>query len=283
MAIEKITIHKHITCKRCGSDKTVRKGKKNGLQYYWCKSCKYWFSGNDSFPNKHYNKQIIANSLGMYYRGIPTSQIDEQIKAIYGVSINQSTIYRWIIKYSQQAINITKQLKPELGTDWVVDETAIKINGQLYWYWDVIDYDTRFLVCSYISKTRTLASAIKALNRCKGVGANEPKIIITDKLPAYLQAMKAVYPNAKHLKSQGFAADINTNLIERFHGTLKQRYKVLRRMKSIETAQIILDGFVVFYNFIKLHSTLGDNTPASVAGIRALESWEDIINLCVET
>lgn len=283
MAIEKITITKHITCKRCNSDKTVRKGSKNGLQYYLCKDCNYWFSGNDSFPNDHVAKHIVANAIGMYFRGIPTSQLDEQLKSIYGKSINQSTIYRWIIKYVNQVWDFVQQFKPEVGRDWFIDETAIKISGCQLWYWDVIDYKTRFLIATHISKSRSITDAKAILLKCKKATNVKPKIIVSDKLPAYLKSIKAVFPNTKHLTSKGFAVDINTNLIERFHGTLKQRYKVLRGLKTLESGQTILNGFLVFYNYLKPHEAIGDITPSIKAKInKEYLNWENLIECSLE-
>jgi transposase InsO family protein len=70
----------------------------------------------------------------------------------------------------------------------------------------------------------------------------------------------------------------NINLIERFHGTLKQRTKVMRELKTEEGARIILDGFVVHYNFFRRHTSLGDLTPAQAAGICvAFDTWEELL------
>ena len=45
-----------------------------------------------------------------------------------------------------------------------------------------------------------------------------------------------------HIQSRGFTKSLNTNLIERFHGTLKARTKVMRGMGNRETAQLVMDG-----------------------------------------
>jgi transposase InsO family protein len=63
--------------------------------------------------------------------------------------------------------------------------------------------------------------------------------------------------DTQHLQSKGFAIKPNTNLIERFHGTLKSRTKVMRGLKSPETALLILDGWLVYYNFFRPHEALG--------------------------
>ncbi len=70
----------------------------------------------------------------------------------------------------------------------------------------------------------------------------------------------------------------NTNLIERFHGTLKARIKVMRGLKKPETALEILDGWLVHYNFFRPHESLGDTTPAEKAGIKfPFKNWLDVV------
>ena len=70
---------------------------------------------------------------------------------------------------------------------------------------------------------------------------------------------------------------MNTNLIERFHGSLKDRIKVMRGMRKIETARLLLDGWLVHYNFFRTHETL-ETTPAEKAGVKfPYENWMDIV------
>lgn len=62
------------------------------------------------------------------------------------------------------------------------------------------------------------------------------------------------------------------------YGTLKDRTKVLRGFKTIETAELILDGFLIHYNFFRPHMTLHNKTPAEVAGIRTpYKTWTDLV------
>jgi hypothetical protein len=52
----------------------------------------------------------------------------------------------------------------------------------------------------------------------------------------------------------------------------------MRGLKSIETAIQFLDGFLVYYNYLRPHEALDNKTPAEVAKIDyPLKSWADII------
>ena len=68
-------------------------------------------------------------------------------------------------------------------------------------------------------------------------------------------------------------------------GTIKDRTKVIRGFKTFETALIILDGFLVHYNFFKPHMSLKDfppkgvdKTPADIAGIKLpFKTWTEFV------
>ena len=115
----------------------------------------------------------------------------------------------------------------------------------------------------------------KALHRA----GKSPKVIITDKLFAYLDGIEMAFgADTQHIQSKGFSVQPNTNLIERFHGTLKSRTKVMRGFKTPESALLILDGWLVFYNFFRPHESLNNKTPAEKAGLKApFSNWMDIV------
>ena len=144
------------------------------------------------------------------------------------------------------------------------------------WFWDIIDDKTRFLLASHISLTRTTKDAktlmVSALERSR----LWPTFILTDKLQAYLQGVKGF--TIEHYQSHGFNSEINTNLIERFHGTLKARTKVMRGLKSKVTGERIMGGWLVHYNFFRPHEGLKNITPAEAAGIKfPYKNWREIV------
>jgi len=84
----------------------------------------------------------------------------------------------------------------------------------------------------------------------------------------------------KHIQAKGFTADKSTNLIERFHGILKDRTKVMRGLKKKETARLLMDGWLVHYNFFRPHEALDDFTPAEKAEIKfPYKDWQDVTRL----
>ncbi len=103
-----------------------------------------------------------------------------------------------------------------------------------------------------------------------------PEVVITDKLASYLDVN---YGKGTEHRQGGIArVEDNTQKIERFHGTLKARTKVMRGLKNFESALEFTKGWLVHYNYLRPHESLQDKTPAEVAGIEyPYQNWADII------
>lgn len=71
--------------------------------------------------------------------------------------------------------------------------------------------------------------------------------------------------DTKHVQSKPFIDKDSTNVIERFHGTMKDRTNVIRGFKNMENANLLTDAWLVHYNFFKEHETLGNIPPAQKA------------------
>jgi transposase InsO family protein len=67
----------------------------------------------------------------------------------------------------------------------------------------------------------------------------------------------------------------NNNRIERLNGTLRERVKVQRRWKSMESQ--IVEGQRIHYNFVKPHMALEGMTPAQRAGITEGNTWRELL------
>ena len=84
--------------------------------------------------------------------------------------------------------------------------------------------------------------------------------------------------DTEHVRTSPFNIEQNTNLIERFHGTLKERTKVMRDLKNVETAMRFVDGWLIHYNYIRPHMSLDGKRPAEMAGINyGFKNWSELI------
>jgi transposase-like protein len=266
-------------CKYCGSRKIVRFGHYQNVQRWWCKECKRKFVHNKALPKMKTPIIQIASALSMFYEGMSLNAIRRQLEQTYRNYPSDSNVYTWVVRFTKLAIKTIQDYKPSVGNLWIADETVLRIEGRNTWFWDIIDDKTRFLLASHISLTRTTRDAKTLVERAADRVGKAPEVIITDKLAAYLDGIELAFgADTKHLPAKRLTASPGTQLIERFHGTLKARTEIMRGLKKRESAKLITDGWLIHYNFFRPHESLKGKTPAQVAGIKLpYRHWLDLI------
>lgn len=165
---------------------------------------------------------------------------------------------------------------------WTADETALKLksgSGEKVWLFDCIDENTKFLLASHLTPNRYTRDAQMLMIKAESRADRIPKMVITDKLRGYLDAIERTWgADTKHLQASPFTLGRSTRSVERLHGTIKDRTKVMRALANRESAKLVMDGWSVHYNFFRPHSGLRDKTPAQVANVKTpYKSWADIV------
>ena len=267
-----------IRCKFCRSTEIVKNGHRKGRQYWLCKRCGKGFVNNRAIPGMRYPTEVIGSALWQYYCGSSLNDIRGYIEQHTGGRPSDSTIFNWVKRFSEIAINEAEKRTPQVGDTWVADETVLSISGNKWWLWDIIDEKTRFLLATHLSRTRTTKDAQELMRQASERAGKAPAYITTDKLAAYLDGIELEFgADTKHRRGGPFCVEHNTNIVERFHGTLKDRLKVMRGLKSPETAHFLIKGWLVFYNYFRPHEGLGDKTPAEVAGAKLpFQNWLEV-------
>jgi len=266
-------------CKFCDSKKVVAYGTYRGIPRWWCKTCKRKFVHNDALPKMKTAIVQVASALSMYYEGMSLHGIRRNLEQTYRIYPSTSTVYEWVVRFTKVAIKAAQDCKPDVGSVWIADETVLKIEGLNIWFWDIIDSKTRFLLASHISTGRTTRDAKLFVEKAALRAGKVPRIIITDKLAAYLDGIELAFgAETKHIAAKKLTASPGTQLIERFHSTLKTRTRVMRGLKTRKSAQLITDGWVVHYNFFRTHGALKGKTPAKKASIKFMfRDWLDVV------
>jgi len=148
---------------------------------------------------------------------------------------------------------------------------TVNVNGKHRWLWNLLDKDTRFLLATQLTEQRYTEDAKALFHEAKVKADKSPKAIITDGLPAYRHAYLGEFwtPDVKtrYLRLVSLTDKINQNIIERYNGTNRERNKTMRALDTDKSAQTYVDGFQVYYNFIKPHMGLDGKTPAEAAGL----------------
>jgi transposase-like protein len=210
---------------------------------------------------------------------MPLDAIQRHLQQQFNAYYTEMGIYNWIRRFSEEAVNRVKDFQPVVGDTWVADETVLKVGGRNIWFFDVIDEKTRYLLASRLAESRTVKEAALVMNEAKRKAGKSPKRIITDKLAAYIDGIELVFgADTKHVQSKPFTDVNSTNIIERFHGTLKDRTKVIRGFKNMDTARLLTQAWLVHYNFFKEHETLGNVPPAVKMGATPIKDWAEVVS-----
>jgi transposase-like protein len=295
---------KENACRKCSSPNIVKVGKirtKHGeVQRYRCRDCDGTFVDNETgFEYVKATPKAITLALDSYFKGLSQRDIVDQLKNVEGIEVSQPCVHKWIHKYVEVMKTYLDKFTPQLGGMWHADETMINVRdtekmkigeagfeGNYSWMWNVMDHETRFLIASQVTKHRDIVDARKVLSQAKDVANGQrPDFIITDKLHAYNQAITKEFftladPKTKHVKLKNLKEGTNNNIIERLHGTIKERTKVMRGMDTDESAKLLLEGQRIHYNYLRPHQALKGKTPAEKAGIDLkLEGnkWKELI------
>ncbi|HJX51081.1 MAG TPA: DDE-type integrase/transposase/recombinase [Candidatus Nanoarchaeia archaeon] len=285
---------KKICCPNCNSNKTKKRGlrqteNRGKIQRYFCNNCKTSFVLDDGFFRMRNNPQKITLSMDLFYRGVSTRKVQEHLSAFYPHNADHRTILRWIVKYAKMIHSFTNKLKINCGKEIQIDEMEYKTKGKKSWFIDSIDTTTRFMVASEYTKTREQKELKSILQTAKQKTGNQIKIVTSDGFTAYKKAIKKVFGynnklgkyNVIHnkvtqLKNEGF-----NHKIERLHNNIRQRTKTFRGFKNIDSANAIMKGFEVFYNFIMKHQAL-NKCPYELATDLKLENlnkWLELIQI----
>lgn len=273
----------------------MKNGSVMGMQKFLCKDCGHQFFDNNAYPKMRKEARIIAMALDLYFEGLSVRKVSRQLRRIFGVEVDPSSIWNWIQKYSRLVKAYVDTLQAEnLGGEWHADETQIVSKGERDpWFWEVLDREIRFMVASHISTSRTDEDAVALFRQAKQRSRDKPRVIYVDGLGAYNKGYTKNFwtmrkeGRPKLTQKVGVSGKISNNPVERLHGTLKDRTKPIRGLGSnregsrykIETIRNVLKGWDVHYNFIRPHEALKGKTPAEAAGVRIElnDGWGDLI------
>jgi len=75
----------------------------------------------------------------------------------------------------------------------------------------------------------------------------------------------------------GIRARETNNIVERLHCTLKDRTRVMRGLKAYDSTKLLLEGWLVHYNCVRPHQSLGGKTPAQAARMNIPNNWKGLI------
>ena len=237
------------------------------------------------------NPQKITLCLDLFFKGISTRQVQNHLKQFYPHNSSWVSVYNWVVKYSNLIHNKISNINLNVGNELEIDEMEVgkrksKYNG---WFIDSIDTKTRYMVSSEFARKRDFKEINKVVSRAKKKTNGSILIYTTDGFNVYEKVIKrnAGYLNLKkglikhnqvtQLKGEGF-----NHKIERLHNSVRHRIKTFRGFHgSVDSANSIMKGFEIHYNFIRPHLALKGKTPSELATDIKLKDnkWLELIEM----
>ena len=262
---------KKISCPKCSSQSIIRRGfrateNRGKIQRFSCKECSHRFVIDDGFFRMRNSPLKVTSSIDMFYRGISTRGVQAHLQSFFPHNSSHMTIYRWVVRYAKLISKFTDNLKIQPIEELQIDEMEIGSRKSRYsgWFIDSIDTSTRYMVASAFTKTREQKEIKNILYSAKQKTNNQIQICTSDGYTAYPDAIKKVFGyNRKlardrvihnkvtQLKNEGF-----NHKIERMHNSIRHRIKTFRGFHSIVPSNELMQGYRIFYNFVRKHQAI---------------------------
>lgn len=155
--------------------------------------------------------------------------------------------------------------------------------GFKVWVYNVIDERTRYLLSSRIALSRTTHEAKAVMKEAEKRAGKIPKQVLTDANRAYDDGLELAFGgDTEHVKTKPFTSGAGTETVERYQGTYKDRVKVMRAFRDMESLIQFNEGWLVYYNYFKPHQSLSGRTPAEAAHVQYdVKNWADLARLPV--
>ncbi len=260
------------TCILCGSEDLmkwgIRHNKSGDIQKFKCKECGKFFTINVGFEGMRHNPKSITTAMQLYFSGESFRNTQRSLQLL-GVKVAHSTVYDWIQKYVALMDKYLDQIAPNLSDNWRADELYVKFRGNRKYLFAMMDDETRYWIAQEVAHWKESHDTSNLFRQAKQIAGKVPKVLTTDGLKSYAvafsQEFASVDKNAVHIKDIQIDGKIHNNKMERMNGETRDREKVMRGLKVMDTP--ILKGAQIYHNYIKPHEGLNGRTPAQACGI----------------
>ncbi len=257
-----------VRCKYCNSNNISKYGFYKNIQRWWCNECKRKFSDNQTHPGTKMTLPAVNSALAMFYKGVSLKLIRQQLEEDYNCYPSNSTILRWVRRISLQGQQSIKNHHPEVGNIWLVYESKIKIGGRQYWMLDILDALTHYLLASNLSYNRSLEDIKILIDSAIDRAQINPEVLITRSVAKFQKSLEIILgADARNIKIEPQAREEKMKFSRFWLGMLKRRRILMDGLKLNDMAQLVLKGWMLYYNYYLTQESLNGKTPSQAAKI----------------
>jgi putative transposase len=261
-------------CPSCQSPRVVKHGIRHNdygdIQQFLCKDCTHAFVVNLGFERMRATPQAITQAMQLYFTGESLRNVQRFLR-LQGVNVSHVAVLKWIRKYVGLMERYLDQITPQVSDTWRADELFVKVKGNMKYLFALMDDESRFWIAQQMTDGKFTADVRPLFADAKRVAGKRPLTLITDGGMHFSKPFKREFytntlPRTQHVRDIRFNSPVHNNKMERMNGEIRDREKVMRGLKTVDTP--ILKGYQLFHNYIRPHEALEGKTPAEVAGIR---------------
>ena len=196
------------------------------------------------FKWKHFQPEVILLNVRWYCRYALSYRDLEEMMAERGLSVDHSTIHRWVLKYGPE---MDKRCRPHLrppNDSWRVDETYVKVKGQWKYLYRAVDSNGQTLDFMLSAKRDAKAAKRFLKQALKARHTQTPRVINVDKNAAYPPAVDEL-KKEENLSEDSELRPVKylNNMIEQDHRRIKCLVKPGLGFGSFKMARRTLRGY----------------------------------------
>lgn len=213
-----------------------------------------------NFKGRHFEKDMILQSIRWYLAYALSYRDIEELMAERGLTVDHSTVNRWVIRYAPQLEKEFRQKKRQVGNRWRLDETYLKVRGKWKYFYRAVDKQNNtidFLLTAKRDKKAALRFFNKAVNNnC------QPSLVNIDKSGTNKSAIN-VYNNENNTRIEIRQCKYLNNVVEQDHRFIKRITRPMLGFKNFHCAQKTLVGIELIRMLKKgqqRYSAVGDKS-----------------------
>ena len=196
------------------------------------------------FKGAQYPKSVILYAVFFYVRyGVSYSDLEE-IMADRCVSVDHSTLNRWVVRDAPQIAANAQTKKRPTAISWRMDETYIKVKGKWTYLYRAVDRDGNTLDFM-LSERRNTAAARRFFKRAIGMNGVPGRVVI-DKSGANLAGLERVNVILKFTGTGKLITVLQVkylnNIIEQDHRFIKRITGPMQGFKAFHSAAATIAG-----------------------------------------
>ena len=232
---------------------------------------RFFAGGFQMFKGRHFDQSVILLCVRWYLAYSLSLRDLKEMMAERGISIDHSTIHRWVVHFSPLLLQRFNRRKRGVTGKWHADETYIKVRGQWMYLYRAIDSvgDTvEFWFSEHRDQSAAKRFFRKALERhsrpdrvvIDGSQTNREAIVSCDAASRLRDRSRRKLTPIRIRQSQYL-----NNRIEQDHRRIKRRVRPMLGFKSFAAAAATLDGIEMIHMMRKRQARYAYNPNPSVA------------------